>query len=320
MSLTKTPSSETLLFNFAEAVNEGLVERGKTTETESTCAISDKIDIPSVDQSLPVSPSLARLSTSAPEPCSMELVAHECSLSRSASNVSSSSKDAGTQPQEGTASNSEQWTSVKRQMSFLENLHKDSQISNKKMEDSFENVGKVQNLKKEFEAKSSTTCLDQMSVSAEQSDNTLKVAKSRVSSLPSSPVCVHQTKEPPPKVVSDDLNFKSLRSVFENKEDTQVKLRQKNSKPNRNNSRYSCFEVSVDKNPRILPTPLISNLNKTEKGDSEYKRPPMVPAVKQIAATVIATAAKKQQQYGKTHPLSRLNIKPRHNNPVYNTM
>jgi hypothetical protein len=36
-------------------------------------------------------------------------------------------------------------------------------------------------------------------------------------------------------------------------------------------------------------------------------------------ATVIASATKKQQQYGKSHPLAKLTIN-RHNNPLYNTM
>ncbi|CAH1122303.1 unnamed protein product [Ceutorhynchus assimilis] len=314
VSLNKTPSSETL-FNFAEAVNESLVERGTTTlDVESISAISNKIDIPFTDKCSVLSPNISRLSTSAPEPCSMELVVHECSLSRSTSNVSG--KDASVQPLENGR---EQCSSVKMQTSFLESLQKDYQMSTKKNEESFENsLGKVKNLKKEFEAKSSSVgVVDQMSISTERPERPLKVTKNR--SLPSSPVCIHQLKEL--KVVSDDLNFKTIRSVFEkNKEETQhVKLRQKSSKTNGRNhsSRYSCIEMAIDKNPRILSTSLIC---KTEKSECDYKRPPIVPAVKQIAATVIATAAKKQQQYGKTHPLARINIKPRHNNPVYNTM
>lgn len=300
-SLAKTPSSETLLFNFAEAINDTLIDRTKTTNAEITTnsAISEKIDIPSVESGAFKN---SRLSFSAPEPSSLDLVTQGCALSRSTSNVSSDVSELTK-------------TSVKRQKSCLENWQKDSQTF-KKTEEGLEtsSLGKVQNLKKEFEAKSSSTCLEQ-TVPEPLHENAQK--KNR--SLPSSPVCVHQTKENPK--VGDDLNFDNIRSVFETKkEDGQVvRMRQKYPKPNRNNARYSCFEVSVDKN-RMGGTQLISNINKPEENE-QLKRPPKVPAVQQIAATVIATAAKKkQQQFGKTHPLARINIKPRHNNPVYNTM
>ncbi|XP_060528531.1 protein phosphatase Slingshot isoform X3 [Cylas formicarius] len=309
LSLVKTPSSETLLFNFAEAVNDAVIDRAKTTEEKSS-AISESIDIPVDDRSGSLSPSVSRLSISAPEQSSMGFVSQECSLSRSASNVS---------PANGSI--------VKQHKKFLEDFHKDAQASNKRSDDSESgasgSLGKVKNLKKEFEAKliSCANCPEQ-SV-AETSENGLKVttSKTRVSSLPSSPVCAHHAKEQPKKS-NDDMNFKVLRSVFESKkEENQVKLRQKLGKSNaaktRNTSRYSCFEVSVDKTPRIIQTPLISNLSKS---DTEYKRPPVAPSVKSITATVIAKAAKKQQQYGKSHPLAKLNVKPRHNNPVYNTM
>ncbi|XP_066143977.1 protein phosphatase Slingshot isoform X2 [Euwallacea fornicatus] len=298
-SLNKTPSSETLLFNFAQAVNETLLDRRKTTadfEITRNSAISDKIDIPKVERDVSRA---CRLSASAPEPCSLELVAQECSLSRSTSNVPALSRENSKEAGEKLPRN------------FSEN---ESQKFVKKVDECVENtssLGKVQNLMKEFEAKSNTTCLDQ---NAEQSDN-LRVTKNR--SLPSSPVSVHQTKEQTQKP-----DVKTIRSVFENKkeETCQVKLRHKFPKPsNRASARHSCFEVSGDKNSRIGGAQLIS-LSNSEEVETEYKRPPKVPAVKQIAATVIATAAKKQQQFGKTHPLARINIKPRHNNPVYNTM
>lgn len=287
--MAKTPSSETLLFNFAEAINDTLIDRTKTTNAEITTnsAISEKIDIPSVESGAFKN---SRLSFSAPEPSSLDLVTQGCALSRSTSNVSALTK-----------------TSVKRQTSCLENWQKESQTFNsKKTEEGLEtsSLGKVQNLKKEFEAKSSSTCLEQ-TVPEPLHENAQKTTKNR--SLPSSPVCVHQTKENPK--VGDDLNFDNIRSVFETKkEDGQVvRMRQKYPKPNRNNSRHSCFEVS-------------DLINKPEENE-QLKRPPKVPAVQQIAATVIATAAKKkQQQFGKTHPLARINYKPRHNNPVYNTM
>ncbi|XP_015175108.1 PREDICTED: serine-rich adhesin for platelets isoform X2 [Polistes dominula] len=49
-------------------------------------------------------------------------------------------------------------------------------------------------------------------------------------------------------------------------------------------------------------------------------RPP-VPSPSIVVASVVAKAAsKKQQQHGRTHPLARLQVRPRHNSPVYNTM
>ncbi|XP_020284092.1 protein phosphatase Slingshot homolog 2 isoform X2 [Pseudomyrmex gracilis] len=50
-------------------------------------------------------------------------------------------------------------------------------------------------------------------------------------------------------------------------------------------------------------------------------RPPAVPSPSVVMASVVAKAAsKKQQQHGRTHPLARLQVRPRHSSPVYNTM
>ncbi|KAJ8970511.1 hypothetical protein NQ314_001187 [Rhamnusium bicolor] len=346
VSLVKTPSSETLLFDFvpekerpAEAINTVLIDSTFTnSDNVVSSAISDKIDIPGDDHK---SSSLSRLSISAPEPSSMELVSQECSLSRSASNVSSLGKLL--KDNSSSVISTAQCSSVKQHRTLLENLHnlQDSQYMTKKSDDlldSSNNSGKVRNLKKEFEAKSSTNV--ELTNTNTDSTETSKTTKSRVNSLPSSPISVHQVKdkkEEKKAVSGDDLNLKNLIGIFENnKEEAQVNFRQKFNTTNKpftqnRNTRYSCIEVSVEKSPvRIMQTPLITNLNKNgspvDKNDGEYKRPPIVPVVRNaspglmVAATVIATAAKKQQQYGKSHPLARLNIKPRHNNPVYNTM
>ncbi|CAG9815625.1 unnamed protein product, partial [Phaedon cochleariae] len=277
-STGKTPSSETLLFDLiqepAEAINPVLV--APCDHPIPSSAISDKIDIPVEEHKYSDS---SRLSISAPEPSSMELVSQGSSLSRSASNVSTIDKG----------------SSVKKHTSFLESLHsQDTGSNSKKNEDLLDTngSGKVRNLKKEFEAKSSS--------------------KHKGTSLPSSPVSVHLPKAD--KLASDDVNLKNLIGLFENKESV-VNLRQK-SRPfaQNRNTRYSCIEVS----PRIIQTPLIDSMAKKTTG-SEEKRPPMVPVVRNaspcmvVAATVITAAKKKQQQYGKSHPLARLNIKPRHN-------
>lgn len=343
ISLAKTPSSETLLFdylpdkegNVEEALNTVLIEAATiNSDNIISSAISDKIDIPGDDHKLS---SMSRLSISAPETSSIELVPQECSLSRSASNVSAMGK----LPKDSSSSVicTAQCSSVKQHRTLLENLHnlQDSQYMTKKSDDLFDSSnhsGKVMNLKKEFEAKSSTN-MEQINTNNFEMNDSSKVAKTKVSSLPSSPISIHQAKEKKEEK-GDDLNLKNLIGIFEtNREDSQVNLRQKFNTSNKSftqnrNTRYSCIEVS-EKNPvRIMQTPLISNLNKNgsalEKNDSELKRPPISPIARYnppssvLSASVIATAARKQQQYGKSHPLSKLNIKPRHNNPVYNTM
>ncbi|XP_019872224.1 protein phosphatase Slingshot isoform X3 [Aethina tumida] len=311
----------------AEAINPVFVSNTCEDRTVSS-AISDKIDIPSGSdehnkQQLQHTDN-SRLSISAPEPSSMELVSQECSLSRSASNVSGMgkmSRDASS-----SVVSTAQCSSVRQHRTFLENLHKDAKIQTRKSDDLLENSsGKVRNLKKEFEAKSSTN-IDVNSVG--NADTTTVISdsvktKNRVNSLPTSPVI--QTKDAKERS-DEDLNFKHLIGYFENKEEPTVNLRQKGKvfgSQNRN-ARYSCTDIGGERSAQSK-TPLISNLNKAIN-DGEYKRPP-IPAVRNaspkyvVAATVIASAAaKKQQQYGKSHPLARLSIKPRHNNPVYNTM
>lgn len=212
----------------------------------------------------------------------------------------------------------------------------DSPATTKKVEDLFDNSasGKVRNLKKEFEAKSEQLEIVELS----------KPNKTRVSSLPSSPVSVHISKDKKQqrdvKITSEDINMRNLIGIFENKDDSHVHRRQKSvNKPftQNRNSRFSCIEVSTNnKASRFIQSPTISLLNKTvvshttdKTNDGDCRRPPMVPTVRNptqgvqglmVAATVINAAKKKQQQFGKSHPLARLNIKPRHNNPVYNTM
>lgn len=173
--------------------------------------------------------------------------------------------------------------------------------------------GKVRSLKREFESKTTGAA----------------------SSVPGSPISVHVDKAPcfegPDPSGGDDLNLKRLIGKFELNSKAQVTLRPKsfNVGHRSKSARFSCIEVS----PAMRTagqTPLISSFNHRGStggggGEEEFKRPPAAPTVRGpspnvVVATVIAKAARKQQQFGKSHPLARLNIKPRHNNPVYNTM
>ena len=297
-------------------------------------AISAEINIVGSHNRPPVT---SHLSVSAPESSSMELVSHECSLSRSASNVSTIEKAVKDSPSSNIISTS-QCSSVKQHRTFLENLGRDVSGSYRKsfvMEDPTGNEwqsknisGKVRNLKKEFEAKSRS---DLHLGNADVSENPKKLG---VTSLPSSPVSVHVEKiRPSPDATeqdSDDLNFKELVGKFEvstkeNSGKTQVTLRHKmpSARSFNKSSRHSSCEVSSEeKSKSVAPTPNKSGSTPAEKNvDGDFKRPPVSPNSNVVVATVIATAVKKQQQqFGKSHPLARLNFKPRHKSPIYNTM
>ncbi|XP_076251695.1 protein phosphatase Slingshot isoform X2 [Rhynchophorus ferrugineus] len=294
LSPTVTPSGEAV---FTYAFNNALIDRMKSTPKDSS-AITDLTDT-SVTENDEI-PALSRLSASAPESSTMELISQECSLSRSTSNVSSLA------------------CSVNQHKSFF-NLNRTTKPLDKKkdnLSDSTSSLGKVQNLKKEFEAKSSPTCLDQIITGTESVGVTSKITKSKGSSLPSSPVSIHQSKDQ--KNNCDDSNVKSIRGIFENKNDD-VKPRQKIGKQNRNGSRHTYSEGADNKNSHFIQNQILPNINKSEKVETDCKKPPIGPTEKQLH--LIAT--KKRQQYGNTHPLAKLNIDhitPLHNKAVYNTM
>lgn len=170
-------------------------------------------------------------------------------------------------------------------------LHQDSSLSRSTSNMStVKQHGIVRSLKKEFEAKTSTN----------PDLEIVESKKTKVNSLPSSPVSLHQDKE---KI--EEMNFKNLLGLFEKNKEAQVAKR-KNVKSALipRNARYSCVEVSKWKNDKEKPA--ISPVVRT--------------APSCLVASVITSATRKQQQYGKSHPLARLPIKPRHNNTLYNTM
>lgn len=291
----------------SDCPNEVLSQHENSVEAFNTALIkcSSSEDKPVVQTLNDLSPS-SRLSVSAPESSAMDLITRDCtSLSRSASNVSNIC-DAS------SVVSTAQCYSVKQHKDFLENLNKET-TKTKKADDAEETSvsGIVRNLKKEFEAKNA-------------GENIVK-AKNRVNSLPTSPISIHQPKEennptsPTSSEPGEDLNLKKLIGKFEStNEKDQVVMRPKPFFSQNKNARYSCIEVSSPKNSRF-----IANFVKDK---DDFKKPPKPPSLrdpepKVVVATVIAKAsAKKQQQFGKSHPLARLNIKPRHTNPVYNTM
>lgn len=342
---TKSSSSDTLTSDYPSSVasqNESIVETFnpilvKSHRDEDTRSTSSNVEIvPSAIRVKSNNKTISRLSVSAPESSSMDLIPKECSLSRSVYNVSTIGNDSG----EAAL----QYTTVKKRKTFLESLGKIGASSKKSPleEQNSNNIcGIVRSRKKEFEAKTTPTNGDLLT------DSNSKQSKNRVNSLPSSPTNIHVDKELKEEVSTssdpgEDLKMRQLIGKFEDKSnpsDYHVNMRQKsNNTFFRKNARNSyTADASVEKKVCLTHnTPLIANFNKInpvvganncESGGGELKRPPIAPVVRNntqannlVVANVITKTNKKQQQYGKSHPLARLNIKPRHNNPVYNTM
>lgn len=159
--------------------------------------------------------------------------------------------------------------------------------------------GLVQNLKKEFEAKS----IGKLDRSPEEVEN--KTEEGKVRSLPSSPVS-DRTEKPSPATSLEDLSVRKLVGKYEDRPafpQPPVPLRKSSLDPHQ---------------PLIIKTTLVHTLKKARPPVKAAIPPPVATS---IVASVVAKAASKKQQQGKTHPLARLAInKQRHNNPVYNTM
>lgn len=162
--------------------------------------------------------------------------------------------------------------------------------------------GLVQNLKKEFEAKSGLVKSDK---SPEESSEPKTEDGGKVRSLPSSPVS-DRTDKPSPATSLEDLSVRKLVGKYEDR----PSIPQPPVPPRK--SSLDPHQPLVIKHSALL----VHNLRKA--------RPPIkttIPSPSVVVANVVAKAASKKQQQGKTHPLARLAInKQRHNNPVYNTM
>lgn len=161
--------------------------------------------------------------------------------------------------------------------------------------------GLVQNLKKEFEAKSIGVKTDKFQEDIVES----KTEESgKVRSLPSSPVS-DRMENPSPSTSLEDLSVRKLVGKYEDR-------------PNFPQLPVTHRKSSLEPQPLVIKhsTFYVHNLKKT--------RPPVktsIPTPSVVVTSVIAKAASKKQQQGKTHPLARLAMnKQRHNNPVYNTM
>lgn len=218
--------------------------------------------------------------------------------------------------------------------------------------------GIVKNLKKEFEAKSTKLEKSPENNACEGENASLPARPKRdvkIRSLPSSPVIPHneskiqssssvgETKDSkqgrrsegtPPlssqENTTEDLSVRVLVGKYEvarpesRKSSSDVQLRAHKDKD------WDTMEVHPPAKSKIAPefsrrsAPIMIN-NHSAPLFSEVPeapgRPPAVPSPSVVVASVVAKAAsKKQQQHGRTHPLARLQVRPRHSSPVYNTM
>ncbi|XP_067206482.1 protein phosphatase Slingshot isoform X2 [Linepithema humile] len=220
--------------------------------------------------------------------------------------------------------------------------------------------GIVKNLKKEFEAKSTKLekSPENASCEGENASSSLPARPKRdvkIRSLPSSPVIPHneskiqssssvgETKDskqgrrseaaPPPPLSSqdnaEDLSVRVLVGKYEvakpeSRKSTDVQLRAHKDKD------WDAMEVHPPAKSKIAPefsrrsAPIMINSHPSplySETPEAPGRPPAVPSPSVVVASVVAKAAsKKQQQHGRTHPLARLQVRPRHSSPVYNTM
>jgi len=213
--------------------------------------------------------------------------------------------------------------------------------------------GFVKNLKKEFEAKSVNKIekcgITTSEVPAGDSDQKRPPDGLKTRSLPSSPVSSHpECKSPNSASTVEDLSVKVLVGKYEVSKNT---MGQSDSPPLGRRQRLSDNEMlqrrtlTSQQQPPVplrkssLEIPYIQNnankhssllaRNLRNGNEGPNARPPMVPHVRSyvapspsvVVASVVAKAASKKQQQGKTHPLAHLTInKPRHTNTVYNTM
>uniref|UniRef100_A0A1B6C0Y3 protein-serine/threonine phosphatase n=1 Tax=Clastoptera arizonana TaxID=38151 RepID=A0A1B6C0Y3_9HEMI len=161
-------------------------------------------------------------------------------------------------------------------------------------------TGIVQNLKKEFEAKSSGGNKTEKS-----SEDILEMkTDDRVKSLPSSPVSDRSDKPSP--ATSEDLSVRKLVDKYEDR----PKFTQPPVPPRKS---------SLDPQPIVIKNSPLFLQNFKNSRPPVAKTCPTTQSV--VVASVVTKAACKKQQQGKTHPLAKLALnKQRHNNPVYNTM
>lgn len=186
--------------------------------------------------------------------------------------------------------------------------------------DSQQNVGKVKNLKMNFEAKANNT-----NVVSGGKD------KKNCQSLPSSPIAIHidvssASTDGFPSANTDDI--KTLIAQY----DGVAKMRNILS-PNTRQRPKSLYETKFNMKT-FQPKPLLITHQTIFQKSDDYKRPPPIPSQPTVKNALMTSNqnvknvgnCRKIQQHGKTHPLSKLGIKKQMLNcssspaAAYNTM
>ncbi|XP_014222170.1 uncharacterized protein LOC106649319 isoform X2 [Trichogramma pretiosum] len=191
---------------------------------------------------------------------------------------------------------------------------------------------------------------NQQTQSLTRNDSGRQKKDPKIRSLPSSPVITHneakiqssthhlskRSSEPAPSNSPSETNLEDLSvKVLVGKYEFGKPESKRNSDPPLQ-YRHRDRDQPVEHPParsRIAPdlarrsAPIIVNHHVSSIFDNSATveapgRPPSVPSPSQVVASVVAKAAskKQQQQHGRTHPLARLQVRPRHSSPVYNTM
>lgn len=198
--------------------------------------------------------------------------------------------------------------------------------SDKKMSKSQQSVGKVKNLKMNFEAKANNT-----SVIAATTGGNNNNSKKNCQSLPSSPIAIHIDVSSATSDGFPSANTEDIKTLID-RYDGVAKMRNILS-PNTRQRPRSLFETKFNMKTFQTKPLLISHQTIFQKSD-EFKRPP-IPSQQPTVKNALMTSnqnvcvknvgnCRKIQQHGKTHPLSklvsnkqRLNTSPA---TAYNTM
>lgn len=195
----------------------------------------------------------------------------------------------------------------------------------KKMSKSQQNVGKVKNLKMNFEAKANNTNLKSNSGGNNNNNN-----KKNCQSLPSSPIAIHIDVSSATNDGFPSANTEDIKTLID-RYDGVAKMRNIWSPSTRQRPR-SLFETKFSMKT-FQPKPLLISHQTIFQKNEDFKRPPIpsqqAPSVKnainqQNVCVKNTGNSRKTQQHGKTHPLSKLGINKQRLNTspaaAYNTM
>lgn len=200
----------------------------------------------------------------------------------------------------------------------------------KKLSKSQQSVGKVKNLKMNFEAKANNTNVVATTTGGNVNNNN---NKKNCQSLPSSPIAIHIDVSSATSDGFPSANTEDIKTLI-NRYDDVAKPRNILSPITRQRPR-SLYETKFNLKTFQSKPLLISHQTIFQKGD-EFKRPPPMPSQQPTVKNALMTSnqqnvnvknvgnCRKTQQHGKSHPLSKLTINKQRLNTTpataYNTM